>query len=72
MSHLIPSCRAESSAGLDTAVLTKYSHPTHARRYMLDEVNSAFEHFATGEPIKVIIKPAGDDDVDGAECEPCD
>ncbi len=39
---------------------------------MLDEVNSAFEHFATGEPIKVIIKPAGDDDVDGAECEPCD
>mgnify|MGYP004109067297 FL=1 len=62
--------RTESSVGPDTAVLMPYPYP-HLR-YMLDEVNSAFEHFSTGEPIKVIIKPAGDDDLDGAECEPCE
>ena len=62
--------RTESSVGPDTVVLIPYPYP-HLR-YMLDEVNSAFEPSPTGEPIKVIIKPAGDDDLDGAECEPCE
>mmetsp|Transcript_78232 Transcript_78232/g.142336 ORF Transcript_78232/g.142336 Transcript_78232/m.142336 type:complete len:396 (+) Transcript_78232:26-1213(+) len=31
--------------------------PLISRRFSLDQVNEAFEHFASGEPIKVIIQP---------------
>lgn len=31
--------------------------PLISRTFSLDEVNEAFEHFASGEPIKVIIQP---------------
>ena len=33
--------------------------PLLSRTFGLDEANDAFEYFATGEPIKVIISPSG-------------
>lgn len=55
--------------------------PLISRRFPLAAANSAFEFFATGEPIKVIITPneAAPDDgqsrkrkaEEDGECEPC-
>ncbi len=51
--------------------------PLISRTFALADANAAFEHFASGEPVKVIIEPnepAGDDAAaaEAARCVPCE
>ena len=46
--------------------------PLMSRRFKLEQANAAFEYFATGEPIKVIICPTEAEAEPLPECQPCE